>query len=226
MKPFTFALSLALAATLHADVIHLATGKDLNGTVTGYGNLSFEINLDGGSDVRQSAATIKSIEFIPRPVKFEVRGRNALEGDLTAYGNGAFTIQADGKTESIPAMLVTSAKFSGSTKKFILISGGGPLDLNKILAPGKVTLVNFFMEGNANCKKLTPDLEKLNKEDAEVVLRKVDIGKIGTPVTKQFDIKGVPRTDVYGRKGKRTGTVSGVSMDALNTYIRVAKEGK
>jgi len=227
MKTSALALSLVLAAAVHADVIHLTNGKDLNGIVTGYGNMMFDIALEGGGDVRQSAAAVKSIEFTPRPVKLEARGRSAIEGNLTTYESSTFTIQpAGGKTEKVPAMLISSASFSGSTKKFMLISGGGAVDMKKLLAPGKVTIVDFFAEWCGPCKTIGPQLEKLNKEDPDVVLRKVDIIKWGTPVTKQFDIKAIPRIHVYDRKGKLVGSVPGASMDAVHTYIKAAKEAK
>lgn len=226
MKTCTFILSVVLAAAVHADVIHLSNGKDVNGTVTGYGNMAFEINIEG-SDVRQSAATIKSIEFSPRNVKLEVRGRPAIEGNLTAYEGGAFVIQqANGKTEKVAAMMIGSASFGGSVKKFLAISGGGAVDLKKLLAPGKITLVQFYQDSHGPSKTVAAQLEKLNKEDPDVVVRRVDIVKIGSAVCKQFDIKGVPRIHIYDRAGKLTGGVSGTGFDAVDTYVKAAKGAK
>lgn len=227
MKIVLAVLLLFAAAVSHADTIHLSSGKDITGTVTGYGNMNFDIDIEGGASTRQAAATIKSIEFTPREVSFELRGRPAASGTLTAYEGSAFLLQkANGQTDKLPAMLVTSVNFGGTAKKFLLISGGGQLDLKKILAPGKITIVDFYAEWCGPCKQIGPQLEKLNKEDPDVVLRKVDIVKWGTPVTKQFDIKGVPRIQVYDRKGNLTGTVSGASMDAVMAYVRAAKEAK
>jgi uncharacterized protein YxjI len=228
MKTTAFVLCLTLAAVAHADVIHLTSGKDLNGFVTGYSMMTFTIAADNGGEVRQSAAAIKSITFSPRSVKFEVRGRPAIEGNVTAFENSAFTVQqADGKTETVQAMTITAAKFSGSAKKYMLISGGGPLDLKKVIAPGRITVLFFFLESNAQCKTAASQLDKIIKDDPDVVLRKVDVVKLSTTaVSKQFDIKGVPRTHIYDRKGKEIGKVTGAGMDAVNTYLKVAKESK
>lgn len=221
------AILLLSAATLHADTLHLTTGKDITGTVTAYGNMNFDLDIEGGASVRQAAATVKSIEFTPREVSIEARGRGAITGSLTAYEGGSFVLQlADGKTEKIAAMFITSISFGGSSKKFLLISGGGQVDMKKLLAPGKITIVDFFADWCGPCKQIGPQLEKLNKDDADVVLRKVDIVKWGTPVTKQFDIKGIPRIQIYDRSGKLVGTVPGAGMDAVRSYVKAAKEAK
>jgi hypothetical protein len=122
-------------------------------------------------------------------------------------------------------MMLTSATFGGSAKNFMLISGGGGVDLKKVIAPGRITILFFFLESNAQCKTTGSHLEKLIKEDPEVVMRKVDVVKIGTsPVSKQFDIKSVPRIHIYDRHREFVGSVTGASMDAINTFIKGAKE--
>jgi thiol-disulfide isomerase/thioredoxin len=227
MKTVTLALSLALAGIAHADVIHLSSGKDINGTVSGYANMTFEITVEGTGDMRQSAAAIKSIEFTPRPAKFEVRGRGAIEGTLTSYEAGSFTVQkSDGKTEKLQSMMVSNASFGGSGKKFINFSGGGVLDLKKVIVPGKITIVDFHADWCGPCKQISPHLDKINKDDPDVVLRKVDIVKLGTPVTKQFDIKSIPRIHIYDRTGKLVGSVTGAGKDAVDTYLKAAKGAK
>ncbi len=219
---------LLVAASARADTVHLTSGNDITGTVTTYANMAFEIEQEGGISVRQSAATVKSIEFTPRTATLEVRGRGNVEGNLTSYEGGAFAIQsADGsKTDKIMAMLVANASFGGSARKFMLITGGGQVDMKKLLAPGKVTIVDFFAEWCGPCKMIGPQLEKLNKEDNDVVLRKVDIIKWGTPVTKQFSINSIPRIQIYDRKGNLVGTVPGAGMDAVRSYVKAAKEAK
>jgi len=226
MKLTAFLLALGVAASVHADRIRLADGKEITGTVTGYANMAFEITLENGSEVRQAASAIKSIEFSSRPARFELRGKKPVEGNLSSFANGAFTLQTeDGKTETVPAMLIVGSSFSGSTKKYMVVLGGGALDLKKILAPGKITLVLFTLESSGPCKAVFAELDKLIKEDPDLVLRKVDVVKLSTtPVCKQFDIKSVPRTHIYDRNGKLTGFVTGPGKDAILAYIRAAKE--
>lgn len=227
MKTFLVSISVLLAAAaVRADTIRLASGKELTGTVTGYGNMTFDITLENGSEVRQPAAGIKSIEFAARSAKIEVRGRPPVEGHITSFENSTFVLQQEGgKVEKVPAMLVSNATFGGSGKKVMILLGGGAVDLKKALAPQKVTMLVFYLETSGPSKALMSQLDKLCKEDPDVVLRKVDVVKIGSPVSKQFDIKSVPVTQVYDRTGKRVGEVKGNSMDAINTYLRVAKEG-
>ncbi|MCX7886107.1 MAG: thioredoxin family protein [Verrucomicrobiae bacterium] len=228
MKTFLLsAFVLAMIVTTQADTIRLANGKELSGTVTGYGNMTFDVTLENGTETRQPAAVVKSIEFAPRQVKIELRGRPPVEGNITSFENGTFVIQQEGgKVEKVPAMLVSNATFGGSGKKVMVLLGGGPVDLKKALAPQKVTILVFYLDSSGPSRALMGHLEKLCKEDPEVFLRKVDVVKISSQVSKQFDIKSVPITQVYDRAGNRVGEVKGNSMDAITTLVRVAKEGQ
>ncbi len=225
MKTIATLLALSLAISVQADVLHLTSGKDIKGTVTTYANSAFEITPEAGSPVRQMAGVIKSIEFTPRPVKLEVRGRNEVEGNLTAYENGAFVVEtASGKTEKVPTILLANVDLGGNAKKFMLISGGGQVDMKKLIVPGKITVVDFFAEWCGPCRMIGPQLERLNKEDNDIVLRKVDIVRWGTPVTKQFNINGIPRILIYDRKGNLAGT-AGSSIEGVRARIKAAKIG-
>jgi thiol-disulfide isomerase/thioredoxin len=227
MKYLFIAICLSLSASAFADVIHLTNGKDINGTVAEYGNMNFTIEQEGGASLRQAAAMVKSIEFSPRAVSFELRGRPKIEGNITSYEGGAFLVQtADGKTEKIPAMFASSLSFGGLARKFMLLSGGTKLDLKKVIAPGKITIVDFYAEWCGTCKQLGPQLEKLNKEDSDVVLRKVDIIDWNSQVAKQFELKGIPNVQIYDRNGKLAGTVTGASIDAVRTHVKAAKQAK
>ena len=90
----------------------------------------------------------------------------------------------------------------------IVSNGGRQVDLPALMAPGKITIVDFYAEWCGPCRKISPQLEQLTKDDPDVVLLKIDIVNWGTPVTHQFGIESVPNVRVFGRTGAQLGDVT------------------
>jgi hypothetical protein len=55
------------------------------------------------------------------------------------------------------------------------------------------------------------------------VLRKVDIVNWSSPVAKQYEITAIPRVDIYDRKGKLVGDITGVDTAQIQQYVNQAK---
>jgi len=101
-------------------------------------------------------------------------------------------------------------------------NGGKRLELQSLLIPGKVTVVDFHARWCGPCKAMGPILEGIAKNDSDVFLRKVDIIKWGTPVTQQFGIRSVPNVRVYDRQGRQIGAATS-SIGRIRQYIAQAK---
>ena len=87
----------------------------------------------------------------------------------------------------------------------IVSNGGEQVDLPSLMAPGRITIVDFYAEWCGPCRRISPQLEQLAKTDPDVVLLKIDIVKWNTPITRQFDIQSVPNMRVFGRTGTQLG---------------------
>ena len=87
----------------------------------------------------------------------------------------------------------------------IVSNGGEQVDLPSLMAPGKITIVDFYAEWCGPCRQISPHLEQLAKTDPDVVLLKIDIVNWNTPVTRQFAIQSVPNVRVFGRTGAELG---------------------
>ena len=95
----------------------------------------------------------------------------------------------------------------------IVSNGGQQVDLPALMAPGKITIVDFYAEWCVPCRQISPQLEQLTKDDPDVVLLKIDIVNWETPVTRQFGIESVPNMRVFGRTGSQLGdATSDVSL--------------
>ena len=102
-------------------------------------------------------------------------------------------------------------------------NGGKQLELSEILVPDKITVVDFYADWCEPCQKLAPYLENLAKNDEDVYLRKIDIVKWGTPITKQFSINSIPDIRVFDKYGRMVGRPT-YNFKELILYIQKCKQ--
>src|SRR5262249_40836416 len=104
-----------------------------------------------------------------------------------------------------------------------VISHGAQVDINQHLAPGNVTVVDFYADWCGPCRQLSPSLEQMARSDPEIALRKIDIVNWRTAVVQQFNIHSIPQVNVYDRSGRLVGTVVGVDFEKVKSYVAQAK---
>jgi thiol-disulfide isomerase/thioredoxin len=124
-----------------------------------------------------------------------------------------------------PKDKATIAAVAGHGQQVEVISHGGAVDISKHLAPGNVTIVDFYADWCGPCKQLSPSLEQMANTDPQVALRKIDIVNWNTAVAKQYSIRSIPQVNVYNRGGDLVGTVVGVNPEQVKRYIAQAKTG-
>jgi thiol-disulfide isomerase/thioredoxin len=104
-----------------------------------------------------------------------------------------------------------------------VISHGAQVDINQHLAFGNVTVIDFYADWCGPCRRLSPSLEQMARNDPVVALRKIDIVNWRTAVVQQFNIHSIPQVNVYDRSGRLVGTVVGVDFDKVKSYVAQAK---
>src|SRR5262245_16916231 len=104
-----------------------------------------------------------------------------------------------------------------------VISHGEQVDISQHVALGKVTVIDFYADWCGPCRQLSPSLEQMATSDSEVVLRKIDIVNWKTAVAQQFNIHSIPQVNVYDRSGRLVGTVLGVDLEKIKSYVVQAK---
>ena len=120
--------------------------------------------------------------------------------------------------QAAPAALVT-----GPGQQVEVISHGATVDITQHLAPGNVTVVDFYADWCGPCRQLVPSLEQMARTDPEIALRKIDIVNWKTPVVKQYNIHSIPQVNVYNRGGRLVGTVVGADIQEVKRYVAQAK---
>ena len=122
----------------------------------------------------------------------------------------------------MPGATVAPPRPEASAVVRTISDGGKKVDLKDLVVPGRITLVDFYADWCGPCRTMAPHLEQLANQDKDVFLRKVDIVKWGTPVTKQYAISSVPNVRVFDRTGRQVGEPT-YSLSQIKAYIDKSK---
>lgn len=104
---------------------------------------------------------------------------------------------------------------------------GKRVDVAKLMAPGKITIVDFYGEWCGPCRVLETRLQHLMRGQGNLALRRVDIGKwdneAAKQATREFHAEALPYIRVYDAKGKFVASVTGGMWDeVLNAIAKAA----
>ena len=200
MKVLPF-LILCLTTVAVADDFKLVSGKEYkNVTVT-------RVEPDG--IVLKTKSGISKVYFVELPKDVQER----FHYDVAIAS--AYSAQ-----KTVNQATIAAARRGQATK---VISHGEQVDINQHLALGNVTVVDFYADWCGPCRRLSPSLEQLARNDPQIALRKVDIGNWKTAVVQQFNVHSIPQVNVYDRSGRLVGTVFGGDLEKVKNYVAQAK---
>ena len=95
---------------------------------------------------------------------------------------------------------------------------GESVDINRHLAAGKYTVIDFYADWCPPCQELNPYLENVARNSDAFAVRKINILHWGTPVVSQYDVQrfGLP----YLRMYDPDGTMIAEGLDTVLEEIR------
>lgn len=153
-------------------------------------------------------------------------GFSVISEDGATVADVQQNARSDGMPAAAPARKPRAARklpkpYSTETIRAIH-NGGKRLELESVLVPGSVTVIDFHAKWCGPCKAMGPILEGIAKNDNKVFLRQVDIVRWGTPVTEQYGIRSIPNVRVYDGLGRLIGRPTS-SIGEIRQYIQQAK---
>ena len=186
-----------------------------------------------GIDCAKCAPPVKkALAAVPgvTSVRVDTKAQTAtIEGNADrakiheALANAGFEAELPGEQRSdfaplSPAELakLDIAVFDGKTK----------VDVAKALAPGKITIVDFYADWCGPCTVLERRLERYMAAHPNIALRRVDIGKWNNAAARQatsFGATALPYVRVYAPNGKLAAAVTGGMWDEMLDAMEKAR---
>ncbi|HYC62593.1 MAG TPA: thioredoxin domain-containing protein [Thermoanaerobaculia bacterium] len=113
------------------------------------------------------------------------------------------------------------------TLDIIEYNEGRKVDIPRLMAPGKVTIVDFYGAWCGPCRVLETRLQHLMRGKNNLALRRVDIGKwdneAAKQATREFHAEALPYIRVYDASGEFVGAVTGGMWDEVLAMIAKAE---
>jgi thioredoxin 1 len=139
-----------------------------------------------------------------------------------ALSNAGFDASFPGEKradiEPLPADVVKSLDI-------VRYDGKWALDLNKVLATGKITIVDYYADWCGPCNVLESRLERYMVAHPNLAIRRADIGKWNNAAASQathLGAEALPYIRVYDARGKFVTSVTGGMWDEVLAAIEKA----
>jgi copper chaperone CopZ len=173
--------------------------------------------LDAVDGVKNAKVDVKaSIATVDVPSGFD---RERLR---TAVSNAGFEAVFAGEKprdiEPLPAGVLKTLDIASYTD-------GRRVDIAKIVAPGKITIVDFYADWCGPCRVLEARLQHLMQGKTNLAIRRVNIGKWDNDAAKQateLRAEALPYLRVYDAGGKFVTAVTGGMWDEVLAAIAKA----
>lgn len=139
-----------------------------------------------------------------------------------ALSNSGFDASFPGEKQSgiepLPADVLQSLDI-------VRYDGKSALDVGKVLAAGKITIIDYYARWCGPCNVLESRLERYMVAHPNLAIRRADIGKWNNAAAAQathFGAEALPYMRVYDARGKFVASVTGGMWDEVLAAIEKA----
>ena len=174
-------------------------------------------SVDGVSNVRVNASA--KIATVDVPAGFD---KQKIRAALSNAGFApVFPGEQQKEIQPLPADVV-------KTLDIVAYDEGHRVDVGKIMAPGKITIVDFYADWCGPCHVLEARLQHLIAGKRNLAVRRINIGKwdndAAKQATREFHAEALPYIRVYDTKGKFVKAVTGGMWDEVLAAIAKAEK--
>ena len=180
------------------------------------------------------------------PILKALAGISGIQNPKLDWKKGTATVEIPagfdkGKIKKTLDGIGYEAVFPGETQKdlkplppevvktldIVSFDGKTKVDIAKVLAPGKITVLDYWAEWCSPCHFQDARLQHLLQGDPRVAVRRIDVGKWDNAAAKQatsaFRMEALPYVRVYDARGKFVGAVTGGSWDQFLKVLEKAQ---
>lgn len=122
-----------------------------------------------------------------------------------------------------PGEVATSwGRYPPGADLVVISKAGESVDVERSLAAGKVTVVDFYADWCGPCKALDRRLAELVARHRDhLAIRKVNVGAWDTPVAKRYLVGApwLPHVWAYDARGRRVAVLSGSEVSKLEGVV-------
>jgi copper chaperone CopZ len=141
----------------------------------------------------------------------------------TALNKAGFEVAFPGEQVTVMAALPPE-----TLKKLDIVSypGTSKIDFDKVLATGKITVVDFYADWCGPCHVLEARMQHFMVDKPNLAVRRVNIGKwdneAAKQATREFRAEALPYIRVYDVNGKFIAAVTGGMWDEVLAALEKA----
>ncbi len=104
---------------------------------------------------------------------------------------------------SFIAVFLAGASLPSAAEDIETITHGDRVDITAHLAPGKLTLVDFYADWCGPCRSLAPKLDRLATANPDsLAIRKIDVVNWESDVAAQYRIQSIPHLKLFDENGR------------------------
>ena len=175
--------------------------------------------LERQAGVESAAFDRDSVEI---EVHYDPSAANPDELAKLIHGAGYGAVVGEDEGSHAPAL-----EFPEGLDVEWLSRAGEDVDLAAGLAPGKVTVFDFYAVWCGPCREVDREMRSILESTSDVALRKINVVDWSSPVAIHHlkRVSALPYVVVYGRDGRKVEAIEGLNLKRLRKAIEKGRRG-